>query len=685
LAYLDDLLEPSDAEDIGHRVEESEFATSIINRIHDCMRRLRLGVPPLNARGTGGDANTVAEYLDNTMAPDLVPEFERVCLESDIHLAEVAASHQILTLVLGEPAEIDPASRQRMYRLFYDPDGHTKAAKVAAAAPAKQGTRRKPQVPEYLRESDGAGWWSLAAMGGAAAALISVGLYLFWPREREVAQALQEPQPNMTRREPDANQPPVAVESVAENQEPTVDTAPVDQLPATEPSGADDVRSEDSPATTDAISGTVAEPMDETVSTNEPTPGVDAQVGLKVEPPVVASPPVAAPSDEAEATADSEVAVGSAQLGRFVTEGQVLVRHAAPNDWFRLPPREPLMVGDRIVSLPNFRGTIALTSGVTAQIQGATEIALHNGDPQGIPELAVEFGRVVLMSSGQPNARVRLRAGDQTATLTLVEASSLAGIEITPMVDAPDANAPRLQTLLFVANGAVQWQLGNEGNPQLIAAPVIQTWSGERPLQVQPADLPNWLTGESGLTDIDRRAVDILAVNVVPDRSARLTLTELANDRRSEVRSLAVRSLGVLDQFEPIVDALGDAMQRGAWEGHIQMLRSARARGPETAAKVKKAVEDRRPGSAALILRMLAGYTPEELKQGEASILAANLDHQDLAVRVLANWNLMQITGDSRYRPHDPPNLRQPQVRRWKLWAEQFERGDAKAPAPPAS
>ena len=117
LAYLDDTLEPHEIKDIGQKVAESDAAQELIARIKQVTRRRRLTTPPATGPGAKFDPNTIAEYLDNELSSELVAELEKTCLESDVHLAEVASCHQILTLVLGEPALVPPTARERMYGL----------------------------------------------------------------------------------------------------------------------------------------------------------------------------------------------------------------------------------------------------------------------------------------------------------------------------------------------------------------------------------------------------------------------------------------------------------------------------------------------------------------------------------------------------------------------------------------
>jgi hypothetical protein len=183
---MDDILDPADHDELAQKIEASDFAGELIHRSRDTVRRLRLGAPEVFAGedddvlnpDPASDANTVSEYLDNTLAPEKVAEFERVCLDSgtvaDMHLAEVTSCHHILTMVLGEPAEIDPHVRRRMYELSQRIGGGDKlriesahppivatppvataepivAAPPIAPAPAAVTTSGPVVLPDYLR------------------------------------------------------------------------------------------------------------------------------------------------------------------------------------------------------------------------------------------------------------------------------------------------------------------------------------------------------------------------------------------------------------------------------------------------------------------------------------------------------------------------------------------------------
>lgn len=174
LAYVDDILDPEDAQDIARKLEESEFAGELLERRRDVLRKLRLGAPEPLGGGGGLDPNTVADYLDNTLPPEHVADVERVCLESDVHLAEVSACHQVLTLVLGSPADVEPGCRRRLYELggakVQPLPSQQAGRKPEGGQEFEAGRVSKGDLPEYLRTKRRLPGWlvlaSLSALGG---------------------------------------------------------------------------------------------------------------------------------------------------------------------------------------------------------------------------------------------------------------------------------------------------------------------------------------------------------------------------------------------------------------------------------------------------------------------------------------------------------------------------------------
>src|SRR4051794_5722559 len=136
LAWLDDTLSPVEVREIGRQVSESPFAQELVERINRVTRQRRLTVP----NSTGPDAtdpNLVASYLDNELDQDLVPEYEKLCLTSDVHMAEVASVHQILSLI-GQKAKVPTEAKNRMYHLIRGPEVSATKPRPHQHAPAPE-------------------------------------------------------------------------------------------------------------------------------------------------------------------------------------------------------------------------------------------------------------------------------------------------------------------------------------------------------------------------------------------------------------------------------------------------------------------------------------------------------------------------------------------------------------------
>lgn len=115
LAHLCGLLEPEDARNLDEKIKGSSRGQELARRIPKLIAKRELDAPRLESRAAGGDANTVSEYLDGILTPERTAEFDRVCLQSDRQLAEVASCFEILSVVHQKPAKVTSTIRQRIY------------------------------------------------------------------------------------------------------------------------------------------------------------------------------------------------------------------------------------------------------------------------------------------------------------------------------------------------------------------------------------------------------------------------------------------------------------------------------------------------------------------------------------------------------------------------------------------
>ncbi|MGA2062651.1 MAG: hypothetical protein ABSG67_19440, partial [Thermoguttaceae bacterium] len=362
----------------------------------------------------------------------------------------------------------------------------------------------------------------------------------------------------------------------------------------------------------------------------------------------------------------------SDRLGRYTSEDQILLVNAGVDaDWQRVASKDILTANEQLLALPTYRPEITLGAGVKLRVLGGTELELLPANAREPAGIKIRFGRIITMPLANAGTRLRIIIGARVGLITYVDPEAVVAAEVrnvhAPGVN-PETETARITGDLLVTAGHVLWDESGQKTLEIAAPAQIKIVDQLPPEITASKNLPKWDTEPVSKLDSGASAtISQRLLELPPSRPAQRGLMELAEHRRKEVRWLAIRCLGYLGYFDPMVIVLNDAGAKQDWSDNIDQLREAVARDGQTALAVRKAMESRYPQDAADMYRMLWDYSDKNLESGEDENLVKFLDSDTLAVRVLSFLNLKDITGKSlSYQPEQTPARRQPSIQVWK-------------------
>jgi hypothetical protein len=703
LAYLDDVLEPSQAKLMGQKIQDSPVAGVLVSRIREVMRRRRLSAPHVSGAQIGIDPNIVAQYLDNSLPPDQVANVERVILASDELLAEAGACHQILSLVIGEPLEISCNSRERLHalgpvesanRLRLEGDSinqkleSTEVGVMAAAdlAIRVQNRTRDPrplimpveadlsdELPAYLRPKP----WAQRVMPVAVVAIILpiiVGLFISDPTFRTglyqanfelgksrktVAPEARTPQSDL-----DPASPDLIADSESESNANSSLRTVVGNSPAQDLAGLEKTTLPHAPPQ-----------KNETVSNSESPP---SQSNPSARPQVVESlsqEPVPALPDAPPPFPESP-AVSVQYASR---EGVVLRFDDAEHCWNRMPRQSMLQSDDQLACLEPYEAILSFDQGLLgAIVLGDSLVQLIPPTDGAANGLAIRRGRVVLHRSRneatQPVATA-IGIGEEIWTLELLTQETVCAIEVVPREPVGFERVGEgdwYTGTLYVLAGTVRWT-PSSGLPQVASHRIkitdrgLQSESGIEPVPISSEASPDW-------TDSQKRRLAPLRRNMIPfekefqnDQKAEELMRTLIRHSNAKISELAVRGLVLTNSYSSVVQALAECSHEEGRFVAREGLHKWLPINSENGELLKADLENHySPADAEAVYRLLWGFTVgDEGDKPKASELIGWLRNNRVEIRELADYWTERLTGHrTEFRATNILSHREAQIRR---------------------
>lgn len=697
LAYLDDTLPADQAKVIGQKVGESETARELIDRIKKVTRRRGLSTPTKGENGGPSDPNIVSDYLSDALSSDQVAQFEKACLDSDVHLAEVAACHQILTLLLSEPVRVPPTARQRMYQLVKGREslpnrkpGQT--VPVTGELPQPSATDADEADAAFLlgmtAYSRSEPWQRRAVPLAAAAALLACLAVAIW----------------------------LAVPGTGRRDNGPADTEVAGAAPAQVPAPPPHPQNQSQAPPKEAGPG------------KPPTLPPGKAAGA----PEAAKPPEKAPEpqpgklvpDAVKPKADRQ-AVGKLQN----TEAVVVSRAGSEDKWLRATAKNPeLFTTDRVVCLPGYKAKVLLDP--------ATELELWANVPEQQPrvpvlETAVTFypaadgfdadfalhvGRVYLVSKRTTGSKVRLRFREEVWDLTVPDDKAEVVVEVVNTLvrgvtkDIDPSELPLTSVGLTVTKGTAGLKVRYKDLPQIKANEEVR-WTSKGPGLKGPSPVDPGLPGGASAyfsryelpvgeqAKAAQEALAELSTRAADRDSIRVALAEMLRDDavfnlpRIIGARLAILGQAALGDQAALVDALNDGNHPFVRDAAAFALMPALAATPGGVEQFRKRLADKlslTPEQTAFAVRLIRGFAQPERTSSEAvDRVVDGLSSNVLVIRELAFWAVRSLIdpdvppsrAQMMFDAAGPPENREPSVKAWQRYvAEELKQQGGPAP-----
>jgi hypothetical protein len=617
LAWLDHVLPSDEQRELGDKVTGSMAAQRLVDRIRQVVERPTISAPKVEGKGLAADANSVAEYLTNALDPEQLESFERICVESDMHLAEVAACHNLLATAEADPTVFEPldprgrerllaAVKQRSAACFSDierREAMANARAVQAAVKKREDEEdtvyladgavspsERPAAPRKQRSSRSA-WAAAATAVALLLTLVALLVSKVLPgKDRKVAarpepvQAVVEETRQAPREQPPADTIAPATEAATETvavQLPADAEAPIAEAarePATPEPPAEPGPEPAAPEQPVAVAPFGPPPPATTAETPR-VPFGDALAIAATPPPTVPAAPAPTPAlteqpsspfdtPDAAAKPGAPAVVPTDAAGFVGTDGVLFHRATAAGQasWELLPANSALSPREDLIAPAGFHPDINIR-GLRIRLMPGTR-ATVSLDADGTPRLAVAFGRAVVRASSV-DARLGVTADGLAGTIVagLTEPVGIS-VELECFAGADPSTVPaRVRAGIVAASGGIVWRQAGGGAAALagiapegmLEARTAIIWENAKPgaaaIERLPS-LPEWVAGAPQRGRLEKAAAEALAAKVAAVAPLDRALRELAADRRVENRIIAVTTLALLGEYDDLVELL---------------------------------------------------------------------------------------------------------------------------------